>query len=351
MDLKLRSLRQEVKHFRKHSPRLTRRLLALIELVTCAQKHGSVGESDVERIAAHFLVSPRTLYRWQAAYLSGGVRKLLPKRGQGRRRWFVRGHTAKKIREYRLRYRFGAEVIQAHLELDDGIKLSRYKIARYLREAGLTLRPLKKRERKKRHTKIVQVDHPGTHTQMDVKHLPHLLANRRKCYVYNFVDHASKWAFKFAYDSYGPSETRDFMDRVIRAAPFAIKRAQTDNGIEFTNKFVSHLDDPKAHAMDDVCTSNSIRHVLIPIGEKELQGLVERSHRQDDNELYHRITPKDLEEFNRMLAEHCQWRNSKRRRKSLGWRSSDQFLADYKVRIQQIPQPDDEPSVSLCLAA
>jgi transposase len=351
MDLKLQLLRLEVKRFRKNSPRLTQRLLALIELTKWISKHGEASEGDVERIAAKFLTSARTLYRWQAAYRRGGVRALSPKGGAGRPRWFVRGHTAKKIREYRLRYRWGAEVIQAHLERDHGIKLSRYKIQRYLREANLILRPIRKREKANRHTRIVQVDHPGQHTQMDVKHLPHLLTNGTKCYVYNFVDHASKWAFKRAYDSYGPSETRDFMSRVLQAAPFVITRAQTDNGVEFTNRYISHLDDPKLHALDELCALKQIRHALIPVGEKELQGLVERSHRQDDDELFHRITPRDLAEFNQLLAEHCQWRNAKRRRKAIGWRTSDEFIADYRARIQKFLWGDDEQSLSVSRAA
>lgn len=351
MDLKLQSLRQEVKRYRKNSPRLTQRLLALIELAKWIDKHGHASEADIERIAARFLTSARTLYRWQAEYRLRGVRGLQPKGGAGRPRWFIRGHTAKKIREYRTRYRWGAEVIQAHLERDHGIRLSRYKIQRYLREAGLILHSLRKGKKANRHTRIVQVEHPGQHTQMDLKHLPHLLTNGKKCYVYNFVDHASKWAYKRAYDSYGPSETRDFMSRVIEAAPFVITRAQTDNGVEFTNKYVSHLDDPKVHALDELCASHKIRHALIPVGEKELQGLVERSHRQDDDELFHRIQPRELAQFNQILSEHCQWRNARRRRKAIGWRTSDEFIADYRARIQKMLWGDDEPSETVSRAA
>jgi hypothetical protein len=167
-----------------------------------------------------------------------------------------------------------------------------------------------------------------------VKHLPHLLANNKKCYVYNFVDHASKWAFKQAYDSYGPSETKDFMKCVIAAAPFMITRLQSDNGVEFTYKYISCVDDPKTHALDELCTAENIRHVLIPPGEKELQGLVERSHRQDDEELYHRIRPRDLDQFNEILAMHCQWRNARRRRKALDWRTSDEWLAEHQKKIE-----------------
>lgn len=340
MDLKLQSLRQEVKQVRKNSPRVLKRLLALIELTKFRRKYGRVAELDYECLAARHEISARTLYRWEAAYVAGGVQALTPRRAPGRKSEAIRGHTAQKITQMRKLYNWGAEVIQAHLELDHGVKLSRHKINRFLRKKGLILK--KKCKPRKKHTRVVQVEHPGQHTQIDVKHLPHMLSNGKKCYHYNFVDHASKWSFKRAYDSYGPSETRDFMRAVVAAAPFAITRAQTDNGVEFTNKYLSHADAPRLHALDDFCTSHGIRHVLIPPGEKELQGLVERSHRQDDEELFHRITPYDLAELNKILNQHCEWRNAKRRRKSLGWKTSDQFVAEYRAKIQQMLWGDDD---------
>jgi transposase InsO family protein len=332
MDLKLEVLRQEVKLFRKKSERVVTRLLALIELTKFRQKWGQVSERDYERIAVKFEVSGRTLYRWEAAYNRGGAEALVPGKSPGRKPTVIRGHTAKKIREWRKLYNWGAEVIQAHLKLDHGTELTRHKINEYLRKKGLLVR--RKSKPRKKHTRVVQVANPGQHTQTDVKHLPHLLPNGQKCYVYNFVDHASRWSFKKAYDSYGPSETRDFMTCVMARAPFTISRLQSDNGVEFTNKYISHCDEPKTHALDELCASHDIRHVLIPPGEKELQGLVERSHRQDDDELYHRARPRSLDEFNRELATHCDWRNARRRRKALAWKTTNEWLADYRKKVE-----------------
>jgi transposase len=333
MDLRLDVLRKEVKENRKESQRVTERLLALIELTKFKNKYGCVSEVDRERIAAKFETTARTLYRWEKSYRERGVKGLFPKTSPGRKPNSIRGHTAKKIRQWRKLYNWGAEVIQAHLQHDHGVKVSRFKIEQYLRKKGLLFRKIKNKPKKK-HAQVVKVDHPGAHTQTDVKHLPHTLPEGKKCYVYNFVDHASKWSFKKVYDSYGPSETKDFFSWVVRTAPFVIKRAQTDNGVEFTNKYISHCDDPKIHALDEFCASYEIRHVLIPPGEKELQGLVERSHRQDDEEFYHRIKPRNLEEFNQILTQHCEWRNSRRRRKALGWKTSTEFLAEYNAKIK-----------------
>ena len=88
-------------------------------------------------------------------------------------------------------------------------------------------------------------------------------------------------------------------------------------------------------ATQSFCASHGIRLVLIPPVEKELQGLVERANRQDDEELLHRIKPHDLPDFNKILNQHLSWRNSKRRRKLFGWKNSDQFLKVYRKKMQQ----------------
>jgi transposase len=344
MNLKLQVLRQEVKQIGKKSQRVKSRLLALISLTKFISKWNSLSDSDYDRIAVDFDISGRTLRRWKCSYERGGVKALTPSRQPGRKASPIRGFTAKKIRNWRTLYNWGAEVIQAHLEHDHGIKISQSRIQRFLNRNGLFRKRCKlRRIPKTTHTKVVQVQTPGAHTQIDVKHLPHVLPEQKKCYVYNFVDHASRWSFKKVYDSYGPHETRDFMQWVVKTAPFTITRAQSDNGVEFTNKYLSHLDDPKGHALDNFCNSNGIRHVLIPPGEKELQGLVERSHRQDDEELFHRIRPKDLGDFNEILTKHCEWRNHKRRRKALGWKTAMEYLAEYDLKIKNWLY-EDQPS-------
>jgi hypothetical protein len=172
------------------------------------------------------------------------------------------------------------------------IFISRFKIDRYLKESGLkneypysTIK--KKITNKKKHTKAVVVDTPGKHTQMDVKYQTHLLENKCKAYVYNIIDHASIWSYKKAYDRITALNTDDFVSCALEVCPFKIERLQTDNGVEFTYKWTSkNPDDPKEHPLLKLCAEKEIIHKLIPPGEKELQRLVEHSHRQDDQELF-----------------------------------------------------------------
>ena len=80
MNLKLDVLRKEVKQFRKNSPRVLKRFLALIELTKFRHKYGCVKESEYEQIAGRFETSGRSLYRWEAAYRSGGAEGLIDRK-------------------------------------------------------------------------------------------------------------------------------------------------------------------------------------------------------------------------------------------------------------------------------
>lgn len=332
MDLKINELRVAAKQKIAKCPRVKERLLALIELAKRSKSKQGLREIDYERVATEFGYAGRTLRRWKKSWDEQRLKGLVPNVSPGRKKRSVSGFTAKKIIEYRTKYNWGAEVIQAHLKMDYGQTISEDRINRFLRVKGF-LTKVRRPKLKNKHTKVVKVKEPGAHTQNDVKHLPHILQSQEKCYVYNFVDHASKWEFKHAYLSYGPAETKDFVERVLKHCPFQITRWQTDNGVEFTYKYVSLVDKPRRHALDKICKKNNIRHVLIPPGEKELQGLVERNHRMDDEELYHRIRPQNIRELNRYLEAHYKWKNSSRRRKSLDWKTPNEWLNDYGKNI------------------
>ncbi len=115
----------------------------------------------------------------------------------------------------------------------------------------------------------------------------------------NFIDNACNWSFKRAYQKISPSSTLDFMNRLIRECPFEIKRIQSDNVTEFSDKYYKkYVDVVKKHPFEEFCKQHEIVHKFIPPSLKEFQGLVERSQRQDDQELYSNIQQNEIREFN-----------------------------------------------------
>lgn len=342
MKLTLTNLRSDYKLIYKVQPNTAMRIAALIEFVKIENQCRLPDLKSAKRVKILALcrgldISLRTLFRWRAAYLKGGIIGIARKRAPGRRAVELSENEQFLVKEMRMKYRWGAEVIQAHLLHDHSIKLSKYRIERFLNFSGLrdkypcTTKKVRRRP-KKEHTRVVKIHNPGEHTQIDTKHQPHLLKDGRKCYVFNFIDHASNWSYKRAYSSLKSTNVVDFMKRLMAECPFQIKRIQSDNGTEYTYKFYKrYADIEKEHPFEKFCKARDIKHKLIPPGMKELQGLVERSHRQDDQELFSRIEPNEVNEFNEYLEEYCEERNKGRRFKKLGWRTADEWLNDYLV--------------------
>jgi transposase InsO family protein len=370
MILSLEKLRRDYKLYRKKDQEIAARIDILLSYSKFELKYQgpTLQETKVKFITAFLTsmeISERTIQRWKKDYKERGPDGLGKLKATGRPPVAIRPRIRRVITAYRKMFRWGSEAIQAHLEIDLNYIVSRHKIEKFLDDSGLrdqypcTTKKRQKAQAKKKHTKIVVVQNPGQHTQMDVKYQLHLLTNKSKAYVYNFIDHASNWSFKFAYDRINARNTKDFMTRIIWACPFKIDRLQTDNGVEFTSKYISGCpDEPKEHLLQLFCDDNNINHKLIPPGEKELQGLVERSHRQDDQELFSRINPKDLKEFNEHLSFFKDERNRKRRFKKLGWKTPDEWLQNYLVvnmAIKLILEEKDvrnlEKTVTICKLA
>ena len=343
MILSLEKLRKDYKIYRKKDEEIAARIDILLSYSKFELKYAGplLQETKVKYITAFLTsmkISDRTIQRWKKSYQDLGADGLGKLKATGRPPVAIRSRIIRVITAYRKMFRWGSEVIQAHLKCDHNYDISRHKIEKFLDDSGLrnyypcTTKKRQKSQKKKKHTKIVIVDHPGDHTMIDVKYQIHLLGCKEKCYVYNFIDHASNWSFKFPYSRYNAVNTVDFMNRVIKECPFTIKRLQSDNGVEFTYKYVSVCaDEPKEHPLDTFCNENNISHKLVPPGEKELQGLVERSHRQDDQELFSRISPNILKEFELLLENFVIDRNGKRRFKKLKWKTPDEWLESYIV--------------------
>lgn len=103
-----------------------------------------------------------------------------------------------------------------------------------------------------------------------------------------------------------------------KAIPFKIQTVQTDNGTEFTYKYIS--DDTEC-PFDKVLKNAGIEHKLIPPRTPWHNGKVENDQRY----FYDWDHFSSLEELNRKLAEHLIWSNNKTMR-TLSRKSPIQLL-------------------------
>jgi len=221
MILSLEKLRRDYKVYRKKDLEIAARINILLSYSKLELRHdGDINKESKQLHLASLLeslpISERTIQRWKKNYNERGPDGLGKLKATGRRPVAIRPRIRRVITGYRKMYRWGAEVTQAHLEIDLNYIISKHKIEKFLDDSGLrnqypcTTKKRQKAEKKKKHTKVVIVANPGQQTQMDVKYQLHLLKNKQKCYVYNFIDHASNWSFKYAYNRINARNTKDF---------------------------------------------------------------------------------------------------------------------------------------------
>ena len=69
----------------------------------------------------------------------------------------------------------------------------------------------------------------------------HDLLNKR-FYQYTAIDECTRWTFRMMVDTQCEQAAFRFLDELIKAAPFRINRVKTDNGSEFTSKYLKNHD-------------------------------------------------------------------------------------------------------------
>lgn len=162
---------------------------------------------------------------------------------------------------------------------------------------------------------------PGELVQIDTKFLP------KKKYQYTAIDVVSKWRYLKVYDKLTQENTIGFVNELLieaREKRINIKLIQTDNGHEFQEGF------------DEYLKSLNIKLQHTWIHTPDQNGVVERSHRTDEEEFYQEteIDYSDLEDINTKLKLWLEKYNTKRLHFSLNFLTPEEYLN--KVRVSTI---------------
>lgn len=171
---------------------------------------------------------------------------------------------------------------------------------------------------------------PGEKVQIDVKEVPYaclrgaLRRDGKHLYQWTAIDECTRIRFVYGFEEHTPENTVKFLMMLFKAFPFRIRTIQTDNGTEFTYKFIS---DTEKSPMDKLLEELNIAHVLIPPRTPWHNGKVERSHRNDQRYFYDWEKFRSVEELNEKLRVHLQWSNNKTMR-TLGRKSPVQLLRE-----------------------
>ena len=111
---------------------------------------------------------------------------------------------------------------------------------------------------------------------LDVKYLPAIQGEPRR-YLFVAIDRATRWVYVALKPSRTALHAKTFLKAVIQAAPFRIRKCLTDNGSEFTDRFLTRAQRPSGeHTFDQFRAEQGIEHRLTPPRRPQTNGLVER---------------------------------------------------------------------------
>lgn len=195
---------------------------------------------------------------------------------------------------------------------------------------GLGSAPASNKPPRKHDRRYPELLVPGEKVQIDVKEVPYcclrgaLKRDGKHLYQWTAIDECTRFRFIYGFEEHTPENTVKFFRMLQKAFPFKIQTIQTDNGTEFTYKYISYT---KENPFDEALREAKIVHKLIPPRTPWHNGKVERSHRNDQRYFYDWEHFSSLEEFNRKLAEHLIWSNNKTMR-TLDRKSPVQLLEE-----------------------
>jgi len=110
---------------------------------------------------------------------------------------------------------------------------------------------------------------------MDVTYLPKLEGKKR--YLFVAIDRATRLLYYKVYDRKTAANAAAFLRECIAWFPFYVQYILTDNGLEFTDRFVrSRKKVGGNHLFDQACLEEKIEHRLTAPATPKTNGMVER---------------------------------------------------------------------------
>ena len=282
-----------------------------------------------EAVKEAFGISRRTLYRWQGALrkeagkLNGlDKRSTAPKRRRTRR---IEAKLEERIvilrREH---HRLGKKKLTPLLNRG-GFSVSESYVGRCLSDikkrgilpkygnVSLFARSGQIRERNTR--RIKRIRRPKQKKGLEIDTVVRFIGSTKR-YIYTAIDLERRFAFGGAYTRHSSETATDFLEKLVRVAPFPIREVQTDNGSEF------------AHLFRDACTKLSIRHYHTYPRCPKMNGTVERFNRTLSEDFIQHHLPllrDDILHFNETMIDWLIWYNTERPHESLGTLSPLQY--------------------------
>jgi len=194
----------------------------------------------------------------------------------------------------------GAQSISWYLR-DEGVQLKKLTVHRILIRRGI----INPKDKSKREYKRYVLGYPGAELQYDWTQIED---SKDRFWIAAAVDDHTRWGFAKVYDRCTAANAIDFLEEIIRRAPFDIEAVRTDQGSEVSKMFTK------------ACLKEGILHIRNRVKTPRHNGKVERFHRtvQEECLWYHwhwKLTP---EEAQYRLTQFLQFYNFRRHHQGMG---------------------------------
>ena len=175
--------------------------------------------------------------------------------------------------------------------------------------------------------------------QIDVKEVPYcclkgaVKQDGKRLYQWTAIDEFSRYRFVYGFEEHTPENSVKFLKLLEAAFPFKIEAVQTDNGTEFTYRYISEE------------RSARLKRHYVKLGDRAQTDSAanavaqrEGATRNDQRYFYDWERFGDVDELNHKLREHLEWSNRKPMR-TLGGKSPMQRLQDAFALRAPAPVP------------
>ena len=283
-------------------------------------KHGKAAA------ARKYRISRKTIHKW--SNLWDGTTASLEDRSR-RPHHSPRKHSEEELRQIRRRLK---QCKWTDLTLTYQLLVERDDYQRSygsFKHQAAKLKGTKEKKKSKRKVKPYQrADYPGQKVQVDVKFVPQTcVMNGQKYYQFTAVDECSRWTYREMYDEHSTESAKDFLLKLIRHAPFPIRRIQTDNGTEFTNTLLVTKSTHKS-LFEQALMDMGIEYQRIRIATPRHNGKVERQHRIDTERFYSHLRMFNLRDGRNQLVVYQRQSNTIWKQ-CLGMKSPNQVVNQY----------------------
>jgi putative transposase len=279
----------------------------------------------------YFGISRQTFYRWKRRYDDQDLTTLADRshRPHRRRRPTWTAEQAERVRQLRQQYpRWGKDKLAVLLRREGGMASVSMvgRILTSLRQRGALTAPVLYRVKRRRGTagrpwairkpRDYPVERPGDLLQvdtMDLRPAPGVVLKQ-----FTARDVVSRWDVIEVHHRATSSAATLFLQTLERRLPFPLRALQVDGGSEFAALF------------EAACQKRGLRLFVLPPRSPKLNGRVERANRTHTEEFYE-ITPCSLPitQLNHELQDWERTYNTVRPHQALGYRTPQEFLAQY----------------------